>query len=43
MSRQNKHRDKLAAEGVREARDANMTRAFDDLTDKENLNFRYMY
>ncbi|KAL8386820.1 hypothetical protein RB595_010362 [Gaeumannomyces hyphopodioides] len=43
LTYQNKHRDRLAAEGVREARDENMTRAFDDLTDRENLNFRYMY
>ncbi|CAH0021376.1 unnamed protein product [Clonostachys rhizophaga] len=40
---QNKKRDKLAADGVAEARDENMTRAWDDLTDKENLNFRYVY
>jgi hypothetical protein len=40
---QNKKRDKLAADGVAEARDENLTRAWDDLTDKENLNFRYVY
>ncbi|KAI1824973.1 major facilitator superfamily domain-containing protein [Xylaria intraflava] len=40
---QNAKRDKLAAEGVREARDTNLTHAFEDLTDRENPNFRYVY
>ncbi|KAJ2984771.1 hypothetical protein NUW58_g5888 [Xylaria curta] len=43
LKRQNAIRDKLAAEGVREARDTNLTHAFEDLTDRENPNFRYMY
>ncbi|KAI8627793.1 major facilitator superfamily domain-containing protein [Xylariaceae sp. FL1651] len=43
LIRENKRRDKLAAEGVREAKDANLTHAFEDLTDRENPNFRYMY
>ncbi|KAK4119576.1 MFS general substrate transporter [Parathielavia appendiculata] len=40
---QNKKRDALAAAGVHEAKDENMTHAFEDLTDKENPNFRYVY
>ncbi|KAK4096176.1 MFS general substrate transporter [Parathielavia hyrcaniae] len=40
---QNKKRDALAASGVHEAKDENMTHAFEDLTDKENQNFRYVY
>lgn len=40
---QNKKRDEMAANGVAEARDEGMIRAFDDLTDQENLAFRYVY
>ncbi|TKA24208.1 hypothetical protein B0A50_05972 [Salinomyces thailandicus] len=43
LRRQNKQRDRLAAEGVSEAKDENHTRAFEDLTDQQNPNFRYMY
>ncbi|TRX88961.1 hypothetical protein FHL15_010189 [Xylaria flabelliformis] len=43
LKQQNAKRDKLAAEGVREAKDTNLTHAFEDLTDRENPNFRYMY
>ncbi|KAI1320324.1 major facilitator superfamily domain-containing protein [Xylariaceae sp. FL0255] len=43
LKRENKKRDKLAAEGVRQARDENMAHAFEDLTDRGNPNFRYMY
>ncbi|KAF2254624.1 allantoate permease [Trematosphaeria pertusa] len=39
---QNKKRDELAAQVV-EARDEHLVHAFDDLTDKENPSFRYMY
>jgi hypothetical protein len=44
LSRENKRRDKLqsAMEGGLEGRDLDAT-AFGDLTDKENLNFRYIY
>jgi len=35
--------DALAAAGVREAKDEDMVHAFEDLTDKENANFRYVY
>jgi hypothetical protein len=40
---QNKARDEMAAAGVHEARDETMVHAFEDLTDKENPNFRYVY
>ncbi len=40
---QNKKRDAMAEAGVNEAKDDNMTHAFEDLTDKENPNFRYVY
>lgn len=39
---QNGNKDKLA-EQVAEVRDENLVHAFDDLTDRENPNFRYMY
>ena len=43
LVRQNKKRDELAAAGVREANDSKLVHAFEDLTDKENPNFRYVY
>ncbi|KAI0015089.1 MFS general substrate transporter [Xylariomycetidae sp. FL0641] len=43
LTRQNKKRDQLAAAGVGEANDARMVHAFEDLTDRENPNFRYVY
>lgn len=33
----------LAASGAAGVADPNMVHGFDDLTDKENLNFRYVY
>ena len=44
LSRENKRRDELqsAMEGGLEGRDLNAT-AFGDLTDGENMNFRYIY
>ncbi|KAH0490863.1 hypothetical protein TgHK011_002314 [Trichoderma gracile] len=42
LSRENKRRDNLAASGVREARDERLVHAWEDLTDKENPNFRYV-
>ncbi|KIX01809.1 uncharacterized protein Z518_09536 [Rhinocladiella mackenziei CBS 650.93] len=44
MSRENRRRDKIQAqeEGGLEGRDLDAT-AFGDLTDRENLNFRYIY
>lgn len=43
LKSRNSVKDKAAADGVQEARDEKMTHAFEDLTDKENANFRYMY
>jgi hypothetical protein len=39
---QNNKRDELAAAGISEAKDAKFVHAFEDLTDKENPNFRYV-
>jgi hypothetical protein len=43
LMRQNKKKDELAAAGIQEANDVELVHAFDDLTDRQNLNFRYMY
>lgn len=43
LMKQNAKKDALAAAGIHEARDENLVHAFDDLTDRQNLNFRYMY
>lgn len=43
LKRQNKRRDELAAQGNSAANDPQLLRAFEDLTDKENLSFRYVY
>lgn len=43
LKRRNTQRDRIAAAGVQEAKDERMVHAFEDLTDKENANFRYMY
>ncbi|KAK8043387.1 Major facilitator superfamily transporter [Apiospora rasikravindrae] len=43
LVRQNKKRDALAASGVEEASDRRTTHAFEDLTDRENLSFRYVF
>lgn len=43
LKRCNDRKDALAAAGVGEARDEAYTHAFDDLTDRENPNFRYVY
>ncbi|RFU25910.1 hypothetical protein B7463_g10438, partial [Scytalidium lignicola] len=40
---QNKKKDELAAAGIHEAMDEQYVHAFEDLTDKENPNFRYVY
>ena len=44
LSRENKRRDKIqsAMPGGLEGRDMDAT-AFSDMTDRENLNFRYIY
>jgi hypothetical protein len=47
LRRENAKKDRLQAElaasGTRGVVDENMVHAFDDLTDKENINFRYVY
>jgi hypothetical protein len=43
LTRLNKQRDAAAAAGVREADDKRNIHAFEDLTDKENPNFRYVF
>lgn len=43
LQKQNSYRDRMAAEGVQEADPKDRSRAFDDLTDKENLSFRYVF
>lgn len=43
LTAQNKKRDRLAAEGVHEAHDESFVHAFEDITDKKNPNFRYVY
>ena len=43
LVRQNKKRDQLAAAGDHTAHDENYTHAFEDLTDQQNKNFRYVY
>jgi len=43
LKRQNKKKDEMAANGVVEANVDDVSRAFEDLTDKENLSFRYVY
>ncbi|KAF2178726.1 MFS general substrate transporter [Zopfia rhizophila CBS 207.26] len=42
LARENKKRDQMATAGVREAADERMVHAFEDLTDRENPNFRYV-
>lgn len=42
LTLRNKKKDTLAAQ-VAEANDEHLVHAFDDLTDKENPNFRYVY
>lgn len=43
LTAQNKKRDRLAAQGVRAAHDEAFVHAFEDKTDMENPNFRYVY
>lgn len=43
LKRQNTKRDEAAAAGAFEAHDERNLHAFEDLTDKENINFRYVY
>jgi hypothetical protein len=43
LRRQNRKKDELAAAGIQEADDKRFVHAFEDLTDRENPNFRYIY
>lgn len=43
LLRQNRKKDELAQAGIQEAMDDNYTHAFEDLTDRENPNFRYVF
>lgn len=43
LKRENQKKDDLARLGVEQANDEHMIHAFDDLTDRENVNFRYVY
>ncbi|RSL39020.1 hypothetical protein CEP53_014388, partial [Fusarium sp. AF-6] len=43
LIRENRKRDELAAAGVPEAADDQLVHAFEDMTDRENPNFRYVY
>ncbi|KAF2477312.1 MFS transporter [Lindgomyces ingoldianus] len=43
LKSRNANKDRLAEAGVREANDESLVHAFDDLTDRENPNFRYIY
>ncbi|KAF6830607.1 allantoate permease [Colletotrichum musicola] len=43
LTRQNKKRDEMAAAGVAEASPDYTAHAFEDMTDKENLSFRYVF
>lgn len=41
LIRKNSQKEALAAAGIQEARDERQVHAFEDLTDRENPNFRY--
>jgi hypothetical protein len=43
LKRQNKRKDELIAAADMTAADPNLVHAFEDKTDRENLNFRYVY
>jgi hypothetical protein len=43
LMRQNAKKDALAAEGAQGPQDPQLVHAFEDLTDRENKNFRYIY
>ncbi|KAK5129499.1 hypothetical protein LTR08_003222 [Meristemomyces frigidus] len=43
LKRENDKRDAIAAAGVEEAKDDRYVHAFEDLTDQQNVNFRYIY
>jgi len=43
LKRRNAAKERLAEMGVKGARDEHLVHAFEDLTDRENPNFRYIY
>ncbi|EKD16952.1 uncharacterized protein L3040_006238 [Drepanopeziza brunnea f. sp. 'multigermtubi'] len=43
LSRENSRKDALAEAGIQEARDQEFVHAFEDLTDRANPNFRYVF
>ena len=43
LKRQNKRKDELLAAAALSSADPNLVHAFEDKTDQENLNFRYVY
>jgi hypothetical protein len=43
LKRENSKKDKLLAESGLSAADPTLIHAFEDKTDRENLNFRYVY
>ncbi|KAL1390809.1 MFS transporter [Phyllosticta capitalensis] len=43
LRRENRRKDRLASVGVSEAKDDKYVHAWEDLTDRENVNFRYIY
>ncbi|KAK3386189.1 major facilitator superfamily domain-containing protein [Podospora didyma] len=43
LTHQNNKRDRMAAAGMVEADPKNLVHGFEDLTDKQNLSFRYVY
>lgn len=43
LIRQNKKKDELLAAAGLDAADPNFVHAFEDKTDQENMNFRYIY
>ena len=43
LKRQNKRKEELLAAADLSSADPNLVHAFEDKTDQENLNFRYVY
>jgi hypothetical protein len=43
LRRQNQRKDELLRTAIPEAKDPDLVHAFEDLTDRENINFRYVY
>jgi hypothetical protein len=43
LVRQNKKKDDMSHANISRTSDTHLVHAFEDLTDRENLNFRYVY